>query len=131
LTRCRHAPEDERRRTTIRGEAAVLVDHRTYKVRPGGMSRQLAIYEKHGLAPQTRHLGSPLAFLVAETGELNTYVHLWAYEDAGDRATRRAAMMADPDWQTFLKEVAAAGLLVEQRTSLMVPAAFAPLRPRP
>jgi len=35
-------------------------------------------------------------------------------------------MMQDPDWKHFLSENAKAGNLVEQHTSLMVPAPFAP-----
>ena len=38
----------------------MLVDHRTYTVRPGTFRKQLALYENHGLAPQKRHFGEPL-----------------------------------------------------------------------
>ena len=106
----------------------MLVDHRVYKVKPGRLQAQLDLYEKYGFPVQLRHCGQPIAYLTAESGELNTLVHLWAYEDAGDRARRRAAMAADPDWQVYLKENAEAGYVVDQRTSLMVPAKFAPLQ---
>ena len=36
---------------------------------------------------------------------MNSLVHQWVYEDAADRAKRRAAMMADPDWQVYLKKL--------------------------
>ena len=35
---------------------------------------------------------------------MNSLVHQWVYEDAADRAKRRAAMMADPEWQTLCEE---------------------------
>ena len=60
----------------------------------------------------------------AESGAMNSLVHQWVYEDAADRAKRRAGMMADPDWQSYLKKLNESGLLVEQATSLMVPAKF-------
>ena len=106
----------------------MLIDHRTYTVRPGGMARHLAIYEQYGLAVQTRHLGEPLAYLVTETGPLNTYVHLWVYEDAADRARKRAMLFADPEWLDYMARSAEAGLLEKQETKLMTPASFAPLK---
>jgi len=105
----------------------VIVDHRTYKVRPGGLPQQLGIYEKYGFPVQLKYLGKPLAFLTAESGELNTMVHLWAYESAADRERRRAAMATDPDWAVYVKALADAQLVVDMRTSLMVPTSFAPI----
>jgi len=106
----------------------MLIDHRTYTVRPGSMPAQLKLYEEYGLAAQKRHLGEPLAYLVAESGELNTYVHIWVYRDAADREARRAAMQADPEWQAFMRRNAEAGNLIKQENKLMTPAAFAPIK---
>jgi hypothetical protein len=106
----------------------MIVDVRTYRCRAGGVGPQLAMYEKHGLAAQVRHLGQPFAYLVAETGELNTFVHLWAYENAGEREQKRAGMMNDPEWKEYVKMTGDAQYLVHQRTSLMVPTSFAPIK---
>jgi hypothetical protein len=106
----------------------MLIDVRTYRVRAGTLPLALALYEKHGFKPQTRHLGQPFAYLVTETGELNTYIHMWAYEDAADRAKKRAAMMADPEWLQYLKLNAEAGYLLHQQNRLMTPASFAPIK---
>jgi len=106
----------------------VLVDVRTYRVRPGKLPQELDLYAKRGLAPQVRHLGTPLVYLHAESGDLNTMVHLWSFDDAADRAQRRAAMMSDPEWLNYLKLADEAGYLVEQHNSLMVPAGFAPIK---
>ena len=81
----------------------MLIDHRTYRIRPGYVPAHLDIYEQHGFAAQTRHLGKPVAYMFAESGDLNTIVHIWAYDDAADRAKKRAAMAADPEWQNYLK----------------------------
>jgi hypothetical protein len=77
---------------------------------------------------QKRHFGEPLAWLVAETRDVNSYVHIWLYENIEDRNRRRAAMMADPEWQTYLEKNAEAGYLLRQESTLMSPASFAPLR---
>jgi hypothetical protein len=105
----------------------MLVDHRTYTVKPGTMAKQMALYQEYGLTAQKRHLGEPLAYLITESGEVNTYVHIWVYKDAADRAARRAAMAADPDWQAFVQKNAEAGNLISQKNSLMTPAPFAPI----
>ncbi len=50
-----------RRLAPLLREDNVLVDHRTYRIKPGMTQAHLAIYEKYGLAAQTRHLGPPIA----------------------------------------------------------------------
>lgn len=106
----------------------MLLDVRTYTCRPGRLKPQLELYEQYGFKPQTRHLGQPFAFLITETGPINTYIHIWAYESAADRETKRAAMQADPEWQEFLRRSGEAGNLVAQENRLMTPAAFAPIK---
>ena len=106
----------------------MLVDHRTYRIKPTHMNTHLAIYEEFGLKAQWRHLGEPNAYMFAESGAMNSLVHQWVYKDAADRETRRAAMMADPEWQVYLKKLVESELLVDQRTSLMVPTKFAPMK---
>jgi hypothetical protein len=106
----------------------LIIDHRTYRIKAGHTAKHLEIYEKLGFATQSRHLGQPFAYLYAETGDVNTVVHQWAYEDAADRARRRAAMAADPEWQKYVKEMLDSNLLIEQKTSIMLPAKFAPIK---
>jgi hypothetical protein len=109
-------------------EVTLLVDHRTYRIKAGHTQTHLKIYEQWGYAAQTRHLGQPIAYMYAESGDVNTVVHNWAYEDAADRAKRRAAMFADPEWQVYLQKLNESGLLLEQKTSLMIPAGFCPIK---
>ena len=106
----------------------MIVDHRTYRIKPTQMQRHLDIYGEFGFAAQSRHLGQPHAYMVAESGEMNSLVHQWVYEDAADRAKRRAAMFADPEWQVYLQKLNESGLLLEQKTSLMIPAKFCPIK---
>ena len=106
----------------------MLIDHRTYRIKPGMVAAHLDIYEKNGFAAQTRHLGQPVAYMFAESGEINTLVHIWAYDDAADRAAKRARLAADAEWQNYLRRNNEAGYLLQQRTSLMIPASFAPIK---
>jgi hypothetical protein len=106
----------------------VLVDARTYTIKPGCTPAHVKIYQELGFAAQVRHLGQPLCYLTAESGEINTILHCWAYESAADRETRRAAMAKDPDWQKYLAANREAGYLLAQRTTLMTPVSFVPLK---
>ena len=102
----------------------MIFDHRTYTVRPGTMPAYLKLYEQYGYGPQTRHLGEPVLYASTETGNVNSFVHIWAYEDAADRATRRGAMWADPEWLAYTQRVGELGALVSQVTAILVAAPF-------
>lgn len=106
----------------------MLLDVRTYTCRPGTIKLQLELYEKYGFEPQKRHLGEPFAYLITETGPINSFIHIWAYENADDREKKRAAMQADPDWQAYIKKSGEAGYLDSQANQLMTPASFAPIK---
>ena len=67
----------------------MLLDVRTYKTLPGRVPAQLELYKKYGYPVQLRYMGEPLCYAVAETGELNTFTHIWVYESATDREEKR------------------------------------------
>ena len=52
-------------------------------------------------------------------GPINTYIHVWAYEDAADRARKRAALQADPEWQIYIERIREAGYLVSQENRIL------------
>ena len=80
-----------------------------------------------GKEPQFRCLGTPLCYLKTETGDPNEYVHIWVYENAGDREAKRAALWADPGWLAYVKKSAELGALASQSNKLMTPVGFCPL----
>ena len=103
----------------------MIYDHRTYTCRPGTLQAQLALYEAYGWPVQRKHLGDPVLYATTETGDVNSYVHVWAYRDAGERAEKRAAMQADPDWHRYLEKSTAAGYLIRQENKILTPVPFA------
>lgn len=105
----------------------MLLDVRTYRCRPGTIAAHLELYEEHGRAPQFRCLGTPLCFLKTETGDPNEYVHIWVYENAGDREAKRARLWSDPEWLAYTRKSAELGALASQSNKLMVPTDFCPL----
>ena len=104
----------------------MLLDVRTYTCRPGTIKKHLELYERLGKAPQTRHLGQPLAYMTTETGNPNQYMHIWVYDSAGDREQKRAAVAADKDWLAYTQESAKLGALEAQENRLMNPVGFFP-----
>ncbi len=102
----------------------MIFDHRTYTCRPGCLRKQLDLYEKHGLVPQIRHLGQPFLYATTDVGDVNSFVHVWVYDSVADRAQRRAAMQADPEWQAYLTMSNEAGYFLRQENKILNPVAF-------
>ncbi len=102
----------------------MIYDVRTYTCRPGTVKAQLELYAAHGFEAQKRHLGEPVIYGVTEIGPLNSYVHVWAYEDISDRDRKRAGMESDPDWAAFRKKSAEADNLISQENRIISQAPF-------
>lgn len=102
----------------------MLYDLRTYTCRPGTLGKHMAIYAKFGYDIQRRHLGEPLVYLQTETGNVNSYTHIWVFANAADRELKRATMKRDSGWISYLEKSAEAAFLVSQENTLMVAASF-------
>lgn len=102
----------------------MLFDLRTYRCRPGTVAAQLAAYQRDGFEAQSRHLGDPLFYGIVETGDVNSYVHLWKFEDPADRERKRSALYADEQWLLYRRKSAEAGFQTEQHSTLLRPAPF-------
>lgn len=101
---------------------------RTYRLSNGSLPAYLDAVEQEGIAIQSRHLGTLVAYLQSEIGPLNEIVHIWAYPSLDEREARRARLQADPDWQAFLPKIR--GLIVSGDNKIMRLARFSP-RPQP
>ena len=104
----------------------MIVEERDYRLKPGKLGLFVATYEKHGLPLQVKHLGKFLGYFTTEIGELNHVVALWGYEGLDDRARRRSAMLADPQWQEYL--IMVADYLDVQNTRILTPSSFSPIQ---
>ncbi len=104
----------------------MLVELRTYTFHPGQLAAFLEIYTSGPLDLQRTTLGNLLGYFVTECGVLNQVVHLWGYPDFEDRLQRRAALAANPAWQSFLGQILP--MLQHQKSELMRPTAFSPTR---
>lgn len=102
----------------------MIVDHRTYTLHPGKTNEYLELYEKHGFAIQTKHLGQPVGYFASEIGPMNQIVHIWKYQNLAERDERRARMAADPGWSAYVKLVQP--LILLQETKILKAAKFMP-----
>lgn len=106
----------------------MLFDVRRYTCKPGTIVKHLELYERMGKEAQARNLGQPVLYAKCETGDPNAYIHIWGYDNAGDRETKRAAMQADPDWKTYVAESAKLGALESQENWLYNDVGFYPFK---
>lgn len=60
----------------------------------------------------------------SEVGALNKWVHIWAYKDANERASVRAAAVAGGQWPARNPP----GVVIKQENAFVLPAAFSPIR---
>ena len=104
----------------------MIVEKRTYTLKPGKAAAYMKIYEEFGLKPQTRILGSMFGWFTPEIGELNQIIHMWAYKDLGDRDKRRAELGKDKEWAEFIKNLRDADVVVHQENQILNPAPWSP-----
>ncbi|SEK53598.1 NIPSNAP protein [Bosea lupini] len=104
----------------------MILDERTYAIKPAHVRDYLDLYVAEGMELQISHLGHLIGWFTTDTGVVNEVVHMWRFEDAGDRERRRAAMEADPRWQVFRAKTAP--YVLEMRSRILRPTHFSPLR---
>lgn len=105
----------------------MIIDHRTYTLRPGTMAQWLRKYETEGLPIQKRHLGRFVGLFTTEVGNLHQVVFLWAYDSQADREARRARLAGDPEWQKYMDELWAMDAIQAQEIKLLKSASFSPI----
>ena len=101
----------------------MIVDHRTYMVKPGKLNEFLKLYEKEMLPIQLKHLGHCVGWYVSnEIGPLSQVIHMWAYKDLADRDARRANMQKDPGTAAYMEK--ALPLLDSMENKILRPAPY-------
>jgi hypothetical protein len=104
----------------------MILEERTYAVKPEHVKDYLAVYQAEGLELQVKYLGNLIGWFTTDIGTVNEVVHLWRYESLGDRETRRAKLEADPAWQAFRAK--SSGYLLSMRSRILRPTAFSPMK---
>jgi hypothetical protein len=104
----------------------MIVEQRTYTVKPGIVTEYLDFYAREVMEVQKKHLPQMVGYFSTEIGPLNQIIHMWGYADLNERARCRAALYADPAWQAVLKTLL--GMIESMETKILVPTAFSPIQ---
>lgn len=103
-------------------EIGPLFEIRQYTVTPGSIP---GLIDRWSEKIEGRQKFSPLvAAMYSEFGALNKWIHIWAYKDANERFSARAAASASGNWPARNPP----GVMVKQENSFVMPAAFSPIR---
>lgn len=97
----------------------MVIDYRAYTFRPGTVGQFVKLFREQGLPIQNRILG-PEAFaglFTTEIGNVNEAIHLWRYQDAGERGRKRALLYQDDAFMRYVAEVRP--LMVSQDVRLL------------
>lgn len=104
----------------------MIVDHRTYTLKPNRVAEYLEVFEQYGLPVQVRHLGEPIGYFVTTIGTVNQVVHLWGYKNLADMEQRRIARDADADWGPYKSMTQ--DLVVLQENKILAPTSFSRIK---
>jgi hypothetical protein len=107
--------------------ANVIVEMRTYTVRPLRTKDFLLLYERAALPLQKKYLGHLIGFFVSEIGALNQVVHLWGFDSLAERERRRQLMEQDPGWDLYRNALRDLDVIEQQETKILKSTAFSPV----
>jgi hypothetical protein len=105
----------------------MIVEQRTYTLKPLRTRDFLALYERAALPLQKQYLGHLVGFFVSEVGPLNEVVHLWAFDSLAERERRRKAMEEDPGWPAYVAELRELDVILQQESKMLRSVSFSPL----
>ena len=106
----------------------MIIDHRTYTTKPARTGDFLEIWERMALPYQMQYLEGFVEMFTCDVGDLSQVVHMWRYEDQGDRERRRSAMYEDPGWLEYVKVLKESELIVKMENKILKPVSFSPLQ---
>ncbi len=102
----------------------MIVEMRSYVLRPGALPEFMRLMGSEGIDIERPVLGDMLGFYSTEIGTINKVIHLWRYASFEDRQQRRAQLAASPEWVAFVPKVLP--LIQEMHNELLNPAPFSP-----
>jgi hypothetical protein len=98
----------------------MIIEMRTYTLRPGTMAE---VEKRFGEAlPNREKHGKQLAAVWhSEVGQLNQFIHVWAYDSFEQRAAARGAAIKAGGWPPKIGE-----FIVDMQNEIFHPAPFSP-----
>jgi hypothetical protein len=100
-----------------------LFEIRSYTLAPGALPGMIERWS--GKINERVKLSPLVGAWYSEFGNLNKWVHIWAYKDAGERQRIRTEAVSKGIWPPG---GGAAGLVLKQENKLVMPASFSPIK---
>ncbi|MBK0329640.1 NIPSNAP family protein [Rhodobacteraceae bacterium F11138] len=97
----------------------MIIEERIYTLKIGALKQYRALYLNGARQVQRQILGNCLGYYFTEVGTQNQVVHLWQYDSFEERSVRRAKLMENPIFQSFMRE--SAHLLECQENRILKP----------
>ena len=98
----------------------MIYEIRTYGLTPGSVAE---VEKRFGEAyPHRKKYSELAAFWHTEIGPLNEIIHVWPYQDLGERSRVRAEVAKEPNWPPKLSE-----FILTMHSEILVPFPFSPL----
>jgi hypothetical protein len=109
----------------------MVIDYRAYTFRPGTVPVFMKLFETIGLPIQDRILGKEafMGIYRTEIGNINEVIHLWRYDDASERASKRTLLYRDAEFMTYVAK--AREMIVSQDVRLLLGSPVNPTLVRP
>ena len=104
----------------------MIIEMRTYTIKPGELQNFINIYDKEIRAVHTKILGNQLGFFYTDVGNVNEVVHMYGYDSYEDRQSRRAILSQNPEFKGYLIKVK--DLIVDMKNQLMTPTSFSKIK---
>ena len=102
----------------------MIIEQRTYTLKPGTTPEYLRLYKSEGLAIQEPILGQLMGWYTTDFGPLNQSIHVWGYDTYAERERRRAELNADHQWNNFVPKILP--LILSQENKTLIPTTWAP-----
>jgi len=103
----------------------MLIEQRTYTLKPGCVRKYLEIYEREGLYVQSYYFQRMIGYFHTEVGALNQIIHIWGFQSYEQRLEARAGLAADLKWQAYAQQTRP--FIQAQESCFLTPAKFSPI----
>ncbi len=103
----------------------MLIEQRTYTLKPGCVRKYLEIYEREGLHVQSYYFQRMIGYFHTEVGALNQIIHIWGFPSYEQRLEARAGLAADLKWQAYAQQTRP--FILAQESCFLTPATFSPI----
>ena len=104
----------------------MIIEMRTYRIKPGELQNFINIYDKEIREIHTKVLGNQIGFFYIEFGNVNEVVHLYGYNSFEERQSRREILNKRPEFNAYISKVK--DIIVDMKNQIMLPTSFSKIK---